>query len=181
MVRILKPDALLHMITSSVGVSFKWYGFYDARFPFAISTASYSIDGATPVNFTLNGVIAQQPSVQYSQVFFTTDTVSPGNHKVEVTYNGNVNTTPLTVQVIIVQNGTIFGKSSTVNRSCRLPRYIYFRDLRWRCVHKHNFGWRNIADRIQYICWRSEWFNFWRKFYSYGIDFWRNNGRWINI
>jgi hypothetical protein len=116
-VRGSNSNALLHKITFSIGVSFKWYGFYDARFPFAVSTASYSIDGAAPVNFTLNGVTAQQTSVQYSQVFFTTDTLSPGNHKVEVTYNGNANTTPLSVEVIIVQNGTIFGWISNANHS----------------------------------------------------------------
>jgi hypothetical protein len=104
---------LLRKITYSVGVSFTWYGFYEARFPFAVSTASYAIDGAAPVDFTLNGVTAQQTSVQYSQVFFTTETLSPGNHKVVVTYNGNANTTPLGLQVVIVQNGTIFGERPT--------------------------------------------------------------------
>ncbi|KAF8166381.1 hypothetical protein BJ912DRAFT_863161 [Pholiota molesta] len=96
------------------GVSFTWYGFYEARFPFAVSTASYAIDGAAPVNFTLNGVTAQQTSVQYSQVFFTTDTLSPGDHKVVVTYNGNADTTSLSLQVVIVQNGTITSAGGTI-------------------------------------------------------------------
>ncbi|KAF9481067.1 hypothetical protein BDN70DRAFT_876804 [Pholiota conissans] len=88
------------------GVSFKWYGFYDATFPFAVSSASYSIDGATPVNFSLNGISAQQTSVQFSQVFFTSPTLSSGTHKVEVVYNGDTKSTPLTVQVVVVQNRT---------------------------------------------------------------------------
>ncbi|KAF9477160.1 hypothetical protein BDN70DRAFT_934454 [Pholiota conissans] len=88
------------------GVSFIWYGFYAMPYPFAPTTASYSMDGGAPISFTLNGIAAQATIVQYQQVFFTTQPIVYGIHNVEVTYNGDSDSTPLSVQVIVVQTGS---------------------------------------------------------------------------
>lgn len=43
----------------------------------------------------------------YNQKFFQTSTLSPGNHQIVVTYNGGGQTTPLTLDYLVIQNASI--------------------------------------------------------------------------
>ncbi|KJA21299.1 hypothetical protein HYPSUDRAFT_67824 [Hypholoma sublateritium FD-334 SS-4] len=90
---------------SFTGVSVIWYGFYDNTYPSAAATATYTVDGANPKTITLNGAIANP--VKWSQPFFTTDPLSAGEHTLRIVYNGNAASTPLSVQALIVNGGTL--------------------------------------------------------------------------
>lgn len=61
----------------------------------AATTATYAIDGQAPITFNLNGASSQSTGVQYNQIFFQTDQLPAGSHKLNVVYQGNFNTTPL--------------------------------------------------------------------------------------
>ena len=88
------------------GVSLTWIGFYDSSLPTAATTATYSIDGGKPVAFNLNGAAAQSiNNVEYNQVFFQTPQLAAGKHTLQVVYQGNAQTAPLTLVILETQGG----------------------------------------------------------------------------
>lgn len=63
-------------------------GFYDKRqVSMEATTATYFIDGHSPVTVQLNGALANTSTIQYNQIFFQTDQLAPGNHKLDVRYH----------------------------------------------------------------------------------------------
>ncbi|KAF9474381.1 hypothetical protein BDN70DRAFT_924629 [Pholiota conissans] len=84
-----------------------WMGYYLQQFPSAATTATYTIDGGNPLEFDLNGMQAQSTGAELNQRFFTmAGPLSPGQHILNVTYNGNNDTTPLSLYSFTVLNGT---------------------------------------------------------------------------
>jgi len=82
-------------------------GYQDPRYPQTPGSASYSIDGASPVTFPLNpyrfdyrGLEADQPISRVSM--FKTQPVALGNHTIEVFNLGTLNSVPLTFEVFLV-------------------------------------------------------------------------------
>jgi len=63
------------------------------------------------VNFLLKG-LQPNTATTYNQKFFETPKLSAGQHKLVVTYLGNSQTTPLTLDYLIVQNGTATNSTS---------------------------------------------------------------------
>ncbi len=59
----------------------------------------------TPKTITLNGASANP--VKWSTPFFTTDALAAGEHTLQIVYNGNAASTPLSVQALIVNGGTL--------------------------------------------------------------------------
>ncbi|KAF8163683.1 hypothetical protein B0H34DRAFT_781303 [Crassisporium funariophilum] len=96
------------------GIQLSWYGFIPQEFPHGPSPATYSIDGQTPINFLLKGLPQVSGSI-YNQEFFSTQALSPGPHKLVVVHEGTGSTTPLTLDYIVVQNGTIPATNTTSN------------------------------------------------------------------
>jgi hypothetical protein len=88
------------------GVSLSWYGFIPAELPKNSSPATYSIDDQTPVNFLLKGLPANSPTTVYNQKFFETAQLTAGPHTLKAVFEGN-NSTPLTLDYLVVQNGTL--------------------------------------------------------------------------
>ncbi|KAF9037559.1 hypothetical protein BJ165DRAFT_1353349, partial [Panaeolus papilionaceus] len=87
------------------GVSLTWFGFVPGDFPHGSSAGTYVIDGGTPQAFGLRGLPGGgDPMEQYNQVFFQTPTLSPGQHRLEVTFRGDDTVTPLSLDYLIVQN-----------------------------------------------------------------------------
>lgn len=82
-----------------------WYGFIPTELPHAATTATYSVDGKTPVNFLLQGLPANSGTI-YNQKFFETEQFTQGNHQIIVLFEGNGQTTPLTLDYLVIQNGT---------------------------------------------------------------------------
>ena len=95
------------------GISLIWLGFYLNSLPTASTTATYAIDGQSPITFNLNGASSEGTGVQYNQIFFQTDELSFGSHTLEVVYQGNSATTPLTLSVLLVQNNASFRSLSS--------------------------------------------------------------------
>lgn len=113
---------ILYSTQSLLGISLQWYGYYNATYPFAVTSATYSIDGTTPIGFSLNGVLSQSTNIlQNYQLFFTTDTFSAGSHRIEVIYNGDPNSTPLSVQSVVIQNGMSFSVRNTFKNYNKYP------------------------------------------------------------
>ncbi|KAF9474372.1 hypothetical protein BDN70DRAFT_899003 [Pholiota conissans] len=93
------------------GRSLTWFGYYLSQFPAAATTATYTIDGGNPMSFDLNGIQSQSTGAELNQRFFTTGMLSAGQHTLKVTYNGNGDTTPLSIYNLVVQNGASAGIS----------------------------------------------------------------------
>ncbi|KAH9484521.1 hypothetical protein JR316_0004003 [Psilocybe cubensis] len=91
---------------SFIGVSLSWYSFIPAEFPHTATFASYSVDNQVPVQFSLKGLPAGTTTTIYNQKFFQTSDYPMGSHKIVVTYLGSSSTTPLTLDYLVVQNGT---------------------------------------------------------------------------
>lgn len=96
------------------GVSLSWYGFIPVELPKGSSPATYSIDGETPVNFLLKGLSTTTTTTVYNQKFFETAQLAAGPHTLKAVFEGN-NSTPLTLDYLIVQNGTL--SSTTTSTS----------------------------------------------------------------
>ena len=102
-----------HAIVTS-GVSLSWYGFIPVELPKGSSPATYSIDGQTPVNFLLEGLPTSATTTVYNQKFFETAQLTAGPHTLKAVFEGN-NSTPLTLDYLIVQNGTLSSTTTSVS------------------------------------------------------------------
>ena len=87
------------------GVSLTWYGVIRPELPITPTTGSFAIDGGKPEIFRLKGLTSGEIT-QYNQIFFQTPQFQQGKHTIAVTYLGDLTTTPLTLDYLIVQNGT---------------------------------------------------------------------------
>ncbi|KAF8805440.1 hypothetical protein BYT27DRAFT_7085298 [Phlegmacium glaucopus] len=96
-----------------IGVSLSWYGPLIPGFPVGSSSVTYSIDGQTPTSFLLQGVSADTPTTN-NQKFFETAQYPAGPHTLKVVYEG-INSTPLTLDYLIVQNGTLPSTTTSVS------------------------------------------------------------------
>ena len=96
------------------GVSLSWYGFIPVELPKGSSPATYSIDDQTPVNFLLKGLTASTTTTIYNQKFFETAQLTAGPHTLKAVFEGN-NSTPLTLDYLVVQNGTVSSTTASVS------------------------------------------------------------------
>ncbi|PPQ97527.1 hypothetical protein CVT26_006530 [Gymnopilus dilepis] len=97
------------------GTSLSWYGFIPTELPHEQATASYTIDGGQPTTFLLKGLPQNAGTTVYNQKFFQTPSLSDGDHKLVVTYLGSGKVTPLTLDYLIVQQGSQSSSSSSGN------------------------------------------------------------------
>ena len=97
-----------------LGVSLSWFGFVPTNFSLTPSSGIYSIDGQTPISFFVPAwdTTTVDALPLYNQLLFKTEVLSPGQHKLIVTYQGNNGTAPLALDAFIIQNAT---SSSTSN------------------------------------------------------------------
>lgn len=85
------------------GASLTWFGLYELPLPLAPTTATYAIDGQSPITFELNGEAAN-PVGQLNQIFFQTGQLSSSLHTLDVVYQGNNTTAPLTLSHLFIEN-----------------------------------------------------------------------------
>ena len=95
-------DPSLIFIFCNVGISLTWLGYYANSEALLSTTATYSIDGQTPTSFSLRGGATGQ---LLNQILFQTPQLSSGSHKLDIVYQGNSQSTPLTLNVLLIQNG----------------------------------------------------------------------------
>ncbi|KAF9532761.1 hypothetical protein CPB83DRAFT_580455 [Crepidotus variabilis] len=88
------------------GVSLSWFGPILGELPPGQSMGTYSVDGGAPSTFLLQGRPKGGGTV-FNQKFFETPKYQMGRHNLTVIYQGSESTTPLTLDRIIVQNGTL--------------------------------------------------------------------------
>ncbi|TFK66660.1 hypothetical protein BDN72DRAFT_899656 [Pluteus cervinus] len=95
-----------------IGRSLQWYGHIPSELPFAPTSGSFALDGGQPQNFTLQGLVGPSPQSKYNQLLFETPDLTPGPHHLEVTYWGNLATTPLSLDYLLVRNATFTSSSN---------------------------------------------------------------------
>ncbi|KAG6845575.1 hypothetical protein H0H87_007254 [Tephrocybe sp. NHM501043] len=99
------------------GTQLTWIGVIPIDYPGNGSSASYSVDNGTPTSFDLVGHPATDGTSRYNQIFFTTPKLSPGSHNLSVTYNGNSQLTPLTLDYIYLTTSTSTSSSGPATTS----------------------------------------------------------------
>ncbi|KDR68488.1 hypothetical protein GALMADRAFT_146165 [Galerina marginata CBS 339.88] len=97
------------MTLDFVGIQLSWFAMISHNFSSPPGPATYSIDGGTPISFLVPG---SSPVDRYNQLFFQTPQLSPGKHHFEVTYDGNEETTPLSLTYLVIRNATVPGSLS---------------------------------------------------------------------
>ncbi|GJJ15798.1 hypothetical protein Clacol_010076 [Clathrus columnatus] len=92
-----------------IGQQLTWYGVFSTSFPFESAPAEFSVDGGTPVQFELGGLINNGPFTAplANQLLFQTGELPQGPHEVIVTYLGNEEQTDLSLSYVIVQNSSL--------------------------------------------------------------------------
>ncbi|KDR68490.1 hypothetical protein GALMADRAFT_160877 [Galerina marginata CBS 339.88] len=88
------------------GIQLSWFSMIPADVAIASASATYSIDGESPVSFLLAGLTLGTRD-QYNQLFFQTPVLSPGKHHLEVVYGGDTQKTPLSLDYLVIQNATV--------------------------------------------------------------------------
>ncbi|TFK23873.1 hypothetical protein FA15DRAFT_756932 [Coprinopsis marcescibilis] len=102
---------LTQSINSKLQVEFNgtrvtWFGRVPEDYPLGDSTATYSIDGRTPVEFTVPSYPGDSANTTlFFQVLFETPTLSRGAHSLEVVHHGPA--APLVLDYLLVDNGDI--------------------------------------------------------------------------
>ncbi|KAJ2923223.1 hypothetical protein H1R20_g13870, partial [Candolleomyces eurysporus] len=107
---MLTQEAQASLFLSFNGTKVTWYGAMLSGFPTGASGATYSIDGGSPVTFTIPG-LSLGGATRFQQVFFETDTLPMGEHNISVQYLGA--SSPLVLQYLIIQNGDIMLNGNT--------------------------------------------------------------------
>ena len=108
------------MILPCLGVSLAWYGDIPTELPHTATTGTYSIDGQSAISFPLKGLRGRLPEEAFTisnHKFFETATLPDGHHSITVLFQGNDQTTPLTLDYLVVQNGAAPEGSSTSSLS----------------------------------------------------------------
>jgi len=88
-------------LTIVIGTSLKWFSYIPTDS--SPASATYSVDGGTPITFKLSG-LAANATEQYNQLFFEASGLNPGQHRIELVHGGNNQTTPLSLVYVVVQN-----------------------------------------------------------------------------
>ncbi|KAF8808509.1 hypothetical protein BYT27DRAFT_7334196 [Phlegmacium glaucopus] len=107
---------------SFIGVSLGWYGLIpngDYNITLPASRVTYSIDGQTPINFQTPSTNPNTDTL-YLQKLFETAQLPAGPHTLNLVYHGSNNSSPLSIQYLIIQNGTL-PSTTTLPSTLTLP------------------------------------------------------------
>ncbi|PPR02071.1 hypothetical protein CVT24_011170 [Panaeolus cyanescens] len=96
------------------GISLKWISYVPYQKPHRPASGTYSIDDKTPTSFTINGPTSPMLAL-YNQEIFTTPDFNPGLHKLDVVFLGNNETTPLSLDYLIIRRNSSAGIDQTSN------------------------------------------------------------------
>lgn len=83
-----------------------WYAFIPSELNGNATTATWSVDEQASQNFILRGHASGAVTL-YNQKFFETAVYSVGSHRLTVTFGGSGQTTPLVLDSLVVQNGSV--------------------------------------------------------------------------
>ncbi|KAF8054327.1 hypothetical protein FPV67DRAFT_1130900 [Lyophyllum atratum] len=89
------------------GTQLSWFGIVSGQ-ESTSSSGSYSIDGGSPISFQIGKASSRysSASMMYNQLFFMTPNLSAGSHNLLVTHAGNGQTVPLTLDHLVIANGS---------------------------------------------------------------------------
>ena len=107
------------MLFVFLGTSISWVGITSDNLGTPTSS-TYSIDDQTPINFTVPAA-PNGANYLFNQILFKTGQLSPGQHKLVVTYLGNSTTTPLNLNYFVQEDATSSTSSSNAPTSTNVP------------------------------------------------------------
>ena len=101
-----------------IGNSVEFTAYLTSQMPRAAGSGSYSVDGGPAVTFPIpawTSGFRGMPSNEtiFRVPLFTTPSVSPGHHTLEVINLGNAETSPLSIDYIYVSHGDVDGVTAT--------------------------------------------------------------------
>lgn len=99
------PDGLVNV--TFVGIQLSWYGIYSSNVSHTKSSGEYSIDGQPFSSFQLLGLSQSSTTTLFNQLLFITPTLEMGSHILSARYTGDTGQTPLTLDYLIVENGSL--------------------------------------------------------------------------
>ncbi|PPQ82418.1 hypothetical protein CVT24_002203 [Panaeolus cyanescens] len=87
------------------GSSATWYGAIDSAFNQGNMTVEYTIDGGPAMKLNFTPPPKARNLTQYNQIYFSTPILTgSGTHTLSVTYNGDANSVPLSLDYLIIRN-----------------------------------------------------------------------------
>lgn len=89
------------------GTKVTWVGWKPAGYGLLASQATYSLDGGPATTFDIQGLPNAGDGTQYYQHIFETPEFPAGQHSLTVTYNGGVNSAPLSIDYLVIANGDL--------------------------------------------------------------------------
>ena len=90
----------------SEGTGLSWYGTTPTEFSHQETTATYSIDGGSPVTFSVPGLRNANSSTQYNRKLFEIPILSAGPHNLTVALTQGGNMSPLTLDYLTIDGGS---------------------------------------------------------------------------
>ncbi|KAJ7441088.1 hypothetical protein FB451DRAFT_987780, partial [Mycena latifolia] len=99
------------------GTSATLFGFVPTELPHNSTTASYMIDGGSPVSFPLAGLSSPNSATAYNVIICATPTLLDGPHNFVITYGGDSKHTPLVVGGFYVTNTTSLTSTNSSSTS----------------------------------------------------------------
>ena len=104
----------IHLPAGIPGNSVSWWGYTlkDPSLGSAPGAGTYSVDGSEPKAFKIPGLPSSSSPSQTNEEFFNTGTLSDGQHRVEVVYQGSPGDAPLVLDYILLQGDTTASSSS---------------------------------------------------------------------
>ncbi|GLB43779.1 hypothetical protein LshimejAT787_1402910 [Lyophyllum shimeji] len=94
------PGISAVLTVTRAGTQLTWVGYVPIALPGNATSASYSIDNGPSKSFALTGHAPFDGTSLFNQVLFTTPELSESPHTISVTYDGDEQHTPLTLDYI---------------------------------------------------------------------------------
>ncbi|KAF9051794.1 hypothetical protein BJ165DRAFT_1524699 [Panaeolus papilionaceus] len=86
------------------GTSIRWYTIWLKLWGTSASDASWQIDDQPYQSFTIPAIDPQLRDPFFEELLFKTPDLSPGQHRLEVTYNGFESTRPLALAELVIED-----------------------------------------------------------------------------
>lgn len=101
------------------GTSVAWYYAIASDASTTSSSATFTLDDGAPQTIAIPGRGASQTSNWYNQFLYQSEDYPMGSHTLTVTYEGDASSSPLTLQYLVVQNGTALSSTSSSSTSAQ--------------------------------------------------------------
>ena len=96
-----------------LGTAISWVGYTQPLSSGTPASSTYSIDGQPPISFPIP--VSPDNNTYFNQILFKTGELSPGEHKLAVTYTGNTTSAPLALNYFVQEGANSTSSNSSSN------------------------------------------------------------------